>query len=87
MVDFHELYGLNLTVVDIDPAYTLGDMARRRLEIIRQLKEEGVIRYPFLFKLMTSFKHIDQFDAGTYELNSSMDYGQLMDLFFFVAIV
>ena len=42
MVDFHELYGLNLTVVDIDPAYTLGDMARRRLEIIRQLKEEGV---------------------------------------------
>lgn len=42
MVDFHELYGLNLTVVDIDPAYTLGDMARRRLEIIRQLKAEGV---------------------------------------------
>lgn len=42
LVDFHPLYGLNLTVVDIDPAYTLGDMARRRLEIIRQLKEEGV---------------------------------------------
>ena len=55
--------------------------------LVSQLKEEGVIRYPFLFKLMTSFKHIDQFDAGTYELNSSMDYGQLMDLFFFVAIV
>lgn len=47
--------------------------------VASQLKEEGVIRYPFLFKLMTSFKHIDQFDAGTYELNSSMDYGQLMD--------
>ena len=41
-VDFHELYGLSLTVVDIDPAYTLGDMARKRLEIIRQLQEEGV---------------------------------------------
>ena len=40
--DFHELYGLSLTVVDIDPAYTLGDMARKRLEIIRQLQEEGV---------------------------------------------
>ena len=41
-VDFHELYGLSLTVVDIDPAYTLGDMARKRLEIIRQLQEDGV---------------------------------------------
>lgn len=41
-VDFHELYGFNLTVLDIDPAYTMGDMARRRMEIIRQLQEEGV---------------------------------------------
>lgn len=29
-VDFHELYGYSLTVVDIDPTYTLGDMMRRR---------------------------------------------------------
>lgn len=42
IVEFHELYGFNLTVVDIDPAYTLGDMVRRRMEIIRQLQEEGV---------------------------------------------
>lgn len=42
VVDYHELYGFNLTVVDIDPTYTLGDMARRRMEIIRQLQEEGV---------------------------------------------
>ena len=41
-VEFHELYGYSLTVLDIDPAYTLGDMIRRRMEIIRQLKEEGV---------------------------------------------
>lgn len=41
-VDFHELYGFNLTVLDIDPAYTMGDMARRRMEIIRRLQEEGV---------------------------------------------
>lgn len=41
-VEFHELYGLSLTVLDIDPAYTLGDMVRRRMEIIRQLQEEGV---------------------------------------------
>ena len=41
-VEFHELYGMSLNVVDIDPAYTLGDMVRKRMEIIRQLQEEGV---------------------------------------------
>lgn len=41
-VAFHPLYGYSLTVLDIDPAYTLGDMVRRRLEIINRLKEEGV---------------------------------------------
>ena len=42
-VEYHELYGLSLTVHDIDPTYTLGDMARRRREIIAQLEEEGVL--------------------------------------------
>lgn len=42
-VDFHELYGYSLTIVDIDPAYTLGDMARRRREILLRLQEEGVL--------------------------------------------
>ena len=41
-VEFHEVYGLNLTVLDIDPTYTLGDIARRRLEIINKLKEDGI---------------------------------------------
>jgi exodeoxyribonuclease VII large subunit len=41
-VDYHELYGFNLNVLDIDPSYTVGDMIRRRMEIIRRLKEEGV---------------------------------------------
>ena len=39
---FHEAYGFSCIVTDIDPTYTLGDMARKRQEIIRQLKEEGV---------------------------------------------
>ena len=42
-VDFHELYGYSLTVLDIDPTYTVGDMERKRREILRQLEEEGVI--------------------------------------------
>ena len=42
-VNFHELYGYTLDVCDIEPAYTIGDMARKRQLIIRQLTEEGVI--------------------------------------------
>lgn len=42
-VEFHELYGYSLTVQDIDPTYTVGDMARRRREILKQLEEEGVL--------------------------------------------
>ena len=39
---FHEAYGFSWIVTDIDPNYTLGDQSRRRQEIIRQLKDEGV---------------------------------------------
>ena len=39
---FHEAFGFSWIVTDIDPTYTLGDMARKRQEIIRQVKEEGV---------------------------------------------
>lgn len=42
-VTFHELYGYSLTVKDIDPSYTIGDMARRRKEILQQLADEGVL--------------------------------------------
>ena len=41
-VTFHEKYGYSLNVVNLDPTYTLGDIARRRKEIIAKLKEEGV---------------------------------------------
>lgn len=41
-VEFHELYGYSLTVVDIDPTYTLGEIARNRQLILKQLEEEGV---------------------------------------------
>lgn len=40
--DFHEAFGFSWIVDDIDPRFTLGDMARRRQEIIKILKEEGV---------------------------------------------
>ena len=42
-VEYHEVYGLSLNIRDIDPVYTLGDMARQRREIIRRLEEDGVL--------------------------------------------
>lgn len=42
-VNFHSLYGMKVVINDIDPNYTLGDMARQRQEIINRLTAEGII--------------------------------------------
>jgi len=42
-VSMHEVYGLSLNILDVDPTYTLGEMARRRMEILKQLEKDGVI--------------------------------------------
>lgn len=42
-VQMHEAYGMSLNIVDIDPSFTLGEMAMRRQEIINRLTEEGMI--------------------------------------------
>lgn len=42
-VNFHEVYGFSLDVCDIEPAYTIGDMARQRMLIVQRLTDEGVI--------------------------------------------
>ena len=42
-VEFHAVYGLSLNVWNIDPTYTLGDLAKQRQETIRRLTEDGVM--------------------------------------------
>jgi exodeoxyribonuclease VII large subunit len=42
-VNYHEVYGLSLNIKDIDPAYTVGEMALRKREIIDRLRREGII--------------------------------------------
>lgn len=42
-VSFHETYGFGLNVVDIDPSYTLGEIARNRMMVLKQLEEDGVL--------------------------------------------
>lgn len=39
---FHAAYGFSWIVSDINPEFTMGDMMRRRMEIINRLKAEGV---------------------------------------------
>ena len=42
-IEYHPLYSISLNISDIDPAYTLGDLAQKKEEIIRQLVQEGVM--------------------------------------------
>jgi len=42
-VEFHGVYGFSLNIRDIDPTFTIGEMAARRLKVIRQLEEDGIV--------------------------------------------
>ena len=62
---FHEAFGFSWIVTDIDPTYTLGDMARKRQEIIRQLKEEGVFDLQKELSLPRFCQHIAVISSET----------------------
>lgn len=40
---FHAQYGFSLTIEDIDPSYTLGDLARQYAEMVDRLTGEGLL--------------------------------------------
>lgn len=40
---YHPVHGLALNIIDINPAYTLGDAAQRRARMVQRLKDEGII--------------------------------------------
>lgn len=42
-VTYHSVYGLALNIQDIDPEYTLGELARQRAEALKKLNAEGLI--------------------------------------------
>ena len=42
-ITFHAVYGLSLNIVNVDPRYTLGDIARQRQLTIQQLQDEGIM--------------------------------------------
>jgi exodeoxyribonuclease VII large subunit len=55
-IEYHEVYGLSLIITDIDPSYTLGEMAMKRLLIIKRLEDEGI----FSMNKETDFPNIPQ---------------------------
>ncbi|MGI9339510.1 MAG: exodeoxyribonuclease VII large subunit, partial [Psychrobacter sp.] len=41
--NFHPQYGFSLTIEDIDPSYTLGDLARQYAQMVDRLSGEGLM--------------------------------------------
>lgn len=64
-VAFHPSFGLSLNVVDIDAQYTLGSVALRRREILRQLEEDGIVHDNQLIALPTLLQRIAVVSAPT----------------------
>ncbi len=62
---FHEAYGFSWIVNDIDPTYTIGDMARKRQEIIKKLKDEGVFDLQKELQLPMFCQHIAVISSQT----------------------
>ncbi len=57
-VSLHPVYGLSLVIHDIDPSFTLGDLAQQRQATLRRLQEEGVIEMNKALPLPTLVKRV-----------------------------
>lgn len=89
-VEYHELYGLSLIICDIDPAFTVGEMAIRRQQIINQLEEEGVfsmnkeLEIPFSLQriaVISSSNAAGYIDFMNHLTNNDYGYGFHVKLF------
>ena len=73
-VEFHELYGYSLTILNIDPSYTLGDMAARRREILARLEADGILHDNQQLPLPTLLQRIAVVSSA-----SAAGYGDFCD--------
>ena len=73
-IEFHELYGYSLTIQDIDPTYTLGDMAQRRREILARLEADGILEDNRQLPLPTLLRRIAVVSSA-----SAAGYGDFCD--------
>ncbi len=57
-IQWHAVYGISLSIVGIDPSYTLGDIARQRQRTIAQLQADGLLEAQQLLPLPTLLRRI-----------------------------
>lgn len=73
---FSDMCSLNKDRVDVTITVDEGD---RVGDVAKKLKEEGLIRYKWFFKMTSGVFHARKWiDPGEYELNSDMDYRALI---------
>lgn len=60
-------------MLEFDEDLSVGEMGKL-------LKENGLIRYRMMFSLFAKLKHVESFSKGTFELSSTMDYGQMINM-------
>ena len=57
-VQWHAVYGMSLSIIGIDPAYTLGNIARQRQQTIAALQADGLLDSQQLLPLPTLIRRI-----------------------------
>ncbi len=93
-VSFHEQYGFSLNVVDIDSTFTLGDLAKRRREILQQLEKDGILHDNQSLPLPRLLRRIAVISSATaagygdfcHQLEEN-DYGFRFDVQLFPAVM
>ncbi|MBP5392804.1 MAG: exodeoxyribonuclease VII large subunit [Bacteroidaceae bacterium] len=93
-INFHEQYGYSLNVVDIDSTFTLGDLAKRRREILQQLEKDGILHDNQSLSLPRLLKRIAVISSATaagygdfcHQLEDN-DYGFHFDIQLFPAVM
>lgn len=82
-VSFHERYGLKLNILNIDPSYTIGELAVRRKEILERLTKEGIkdknkeLEFPLVpqrIGIISSATAAGYEDLMTHLINNSYGY-------------
>ena len=93
-VNFHEQYGYSLNVLDIDSTFTLGDLAKRRREILQQLEKDGILHdnqelpLPRLLRRIAVISSVTAAGYGDFchQLETN-DYGFHFDIQLFPAVM
>ena len=73
-VGYHKVYGFSINITDIDPAYTLGDLALKKQELIKRLRNEGVMEMNKEIPFPTVPQHIAVISSET-----AAGYGDFID--------